>query len=102
MNLPLMLKLSKATEQRIERVFKPELRPEAARILTEECGNNLPFCEKQDEVGMERRRFAVLKLSGGDLEKLKEWVKDAQTDWRNTLMDAGFGDSLTAHERWKG
>ena len=57
-----MLKLSKATKERLEKVFGPELRREAARILTEECGNNLPFCENQDEFGMERIRFAVLKL----------------------------------------
>ena len=97
-----MLKLSQATEERIERVFRPELRREAARILAEECGNNLPLCEGRDEVGMERIRFAVLKLSGGDLVKLKAWVKDAQRDWRDTLMDAGFGEDLAAHERWKG
>jgi hypothetical protein len=71
-----MLKLSRATKERIERVFRPELRREAARILAEECGNNLPLCEGRDEVGMERIRFAVLKLSGGDLVKLKAWVKD--------------------------
>jgi hypothetical protein len=96
-----MLKLSKATEERLKKVFKPELQAEAARILVEECGNNLPFCESQDEKGMERVRFAVLKLSGGDLEKLKSWVKDAQKDWRDVLMDAGFGESLSSHERWK-
>jgi hypothetical protein len=96
-----MPKLSKATEERIRRLFAAEWRKEAARIMEEECGNNLPFCEGLDEVQMERIRFAVLKLSEGDLEKLKIWVKDAQRDWRNVLMDAGFGESLTAHERWK-
>lgn len=96
------MKLSQATEERLGRVFGPEQRREAARILTEECGNNLPFCENQDEFGMERIRFAVLKLSAGDLDKLKTWVKDAQRDWRDVLMDAGFGESLSAHLRWKG
>ena len=96
------LKLSPATEERLARVFPPELRQEAARLLKEECGNNLPFCESMDEVRMERIRFAVLKLSAGDLEKLKVWVKDAQHDWRDVLMDAGFGEDIKAHERWKG
>jgi hypothetical protein len=97
-----VLKLSQATEERIRRVFRPELRAEVARILEEECGNNLHFCEALDEVGMERIRFAVLKLSQGEIDKLKWWVKDAQRDWRDVLMDAGFGESLTAHKRWKG
>jgi len=96
------LKLSPATEERLKRVFAPEQWPEAARLLMEECGNNLPFCQEMDEFRMERIRFAVLKLAAGDLDKLRKWIKDAQRDWRDTLMDAGFGEDVTAHLRWEG
>lgn len=59
-----------------------------------------PFCEKSDEFQLERVRFAVLKLSGGDLEKLRKAVKLAQTDWRDVLMAAGFGHDVNAHKSW--
>ena len=69
-------------------------------MLAEECGTNLPFCETQDAAGLERVRFAVLMLSDGDLEKLGAMVEHAKVDWRDVLVWAGFGYSLTAHERW--
>jgi hypothetical protein len=48
---------------------------------------------------MERVRFAVLKLSGGDLEKLRKAIKLAQTDWRDLLMAAGFGHDVNVYKR---
>ncbi len=65
-----------------------------------DCGNNLPFFEDADEYGLERVRFAVIKLSRGNIKKLEEWVQAAQLDWRDVLMAAGFGKSITAHQRW--
>jgi hypothetical protein len=93
--------LSKATWERLRRLFPPQQQEEAARLLADECGNNLPFCEDLDPVGLERIRFAVLKLSGGNIEELRTAIKDAQTDWRDVLMSAGFGESVTAHESWR-
>ena len=49
---------------------------------------------------MDRFRFAVLKLSGGDLDKFDSAIQLAKTDWRDLLMAAGFGENLTAHESW--
>ena len=51
-------------------------------------------------MGLERIRFAVLKLSDGDVEKLDAAVNLAKTDWRDLLVAAGFGDSLTEHDCW--
>jgi len=45
-------------------------------------------------------RFAVLMLSEGDLDKLRSLIDHAKIDWRDVLVWAGFGYSLTAHERW--
>ena len=95
-----MVELSETTSSILERLFSPEQRREAARLLEEECGDNLPFCESSDAHSLERIRFAVLKNSGGDIIKLRGAIKYAQTDWRDALMDAGFGRSLTAHEQW--
>lgn len=92
--------LSPETERRLIIVFRAEQRVEARRMLMEECGNNLPFLEKLDAQGLERYRYAALKLSEGDLEKLRRAVQVAKEDWRDLLVAAGFGHDVRAHERW--
>ena len=92
--------LSPETQRRLEILFQEEHRAEAMRCLVEECGDNLPFCETKDEKGLERLRFAALKWSGGDLSRLHGAVEQAQIDWRDLLVMAGFGDDAQAHERW--
>jgi hypothetical protein len=42
----------------------------------------------------------VLKLSAGDLRKLRQEIDSANHDWRDTLVAAGFGQSVTAHRNW--
>jgi hypothetical protein len=92
--------LSAQTLRRLELLFRPDDRAVAEAMLVNECGNNLPFLEKLDMVELERYRYAALKLSGGDMESLRRAVKLAQQDWRDLLMAAGFGQDITAHERW--
>jgi hypothetical protein len=92
--------LSPATEQRIALLFAPASQEIARTLLRKECGNNLPFCAKQDEIAMERIRFAALKLSGGSLEKLRDAIRLAKIDWRDLLVAAGFADDIHAHTRW--
>lgn len=84
----------------VERLFARDDCASAQRLLSEECGANLPFCERQDAIALERIRFAVLMLSDGDLEKLRTMVDHAKIDWRDVLVWAGFGYSLTEHDRW--
>src|SRR5262245_871663 len=92
--------LSSETRRRLEILFRAEDRAVAARMLAEECGNNLPFLEKLDEHGLERFQFAALKLSGGDLMRLRDAIELAKSDWRDLLMAAGFGHDIRSHERW--
>jgi hypothetical protein len=92
--------LSERTRLIVHKMFPAEEQDEVARLLVEQCGNNLPFLGDLDEVALERFRFAVLKLSGGDFEALPRHIEIAQTDWRDSLVAAGFGHSLTEHERW--
>jgi hypothetical protein len=47
----------------------------------------------------DRIRFAVLKLSQGRLEKLRDAVKLANLDFRDALMAADFGDP-ESYRRW--
>lgn len=96
-----MVPLSPETEERLRAVFAPGLWAEAARLLVEECGDNLPFCERATPESAERIRYAVLKLSRGDLAECRRVVREAQIDWRDVLMAAGFGEDVSAHLNWR-
>lgn len=93
-------RLSLQTLQLLEAIFDREDVAEASQWLEEECGNNLPFCKEDDEHKMERIRFAALKLSQGDLQKLLRAIELAQRDWRDVLVAADFGNQLDAHVVW--
>jgi hypothetical protein len=95
-----VVELSPETQRRLEVLFQGKERAKAASVLVRQCGDNLPFLKGASEFGLERVRFAALKLSEGDLEKLREAVRLAQTDWRDLLMAADFGHDVNAHQRW--
>ncbi len=95
-----MVALSPATQQRLAALFRPSEQEPAAALLVERCGSNLPFFAAGTPEGLERVRFAVLKLSQGDLDQLREFARLAETDWRDLLVDAGFADDPEAHLRW--
>ena len=92
--------MTPATQQRIAVLFSAADRELVFGLLIEDCGNNLPGFEDADPAALERLRFAVLKLSGGDLNALQRAVDLAKTDWRDVLVCAGFGDDAKAHESW--
>lgn len=95
-----MIRLSKQTWQLIRRLFVPKDQEEAARLLEQECGTNLPFLGDLGEIRLERFRYAALKLSGGQLGALRMAVRVAKQDWRDLLVAAEFANSLTAHKQW--
>lgn len=93
--------LSADTIRLIDRLFEPEDRDEVRTVLARECGDNLPLTGPPSSTRThDRIRFGVLKLSEGDLTKLRDVVRHANRDWRDVLVWAGFGNSLTAHEQW--
>lgn len=93
--------LSERTTSRLERVFRnPRDREQAIRLLERECSDNLPLWNATTPVGLERVRFAVLKISGGDLTALAGAVAQARVDWRDALVAAGFADDVEAHLAW--
>ena len=96
-----MVPLSPRTRHHLEALFAPALRAEAARLLEEECADDLPFCEGSGPLELERVRFAALKLSRGELARLAQWVALAQTDWRDVLVAAGWVEDAKAHLRWR-
>lgn len=92
--------LSRDAEERVASMFDRAEREEVRQMLIEQCGNNLPFCEHLDSEALDRCRFAVLKLSDGDLEKLRKAIALARQDWRDLLVAAGFANDTTGHNRW--
>jgi gluconokinase len=97
---PMTPNLSPRTQQLVERFFGSDERAEAARWLVDECGNNLPFCEKSDAYQLERIRFAVLRLGLGDPDEMQNAIDLAKHDWRDVLVWSGFGSDVTAHIQW--
>lgn len=95
-----MILLSPETSNRIRSVFPQAQWQAVEALLLSECGDNLPLVDSRLVELAERIRFAVLKCSGGDLNLLKHWIAESKKDWRDTLMAAGFGKSITAHLSW--
>ncbi len=93
--------LSRATQQRLDLLFAPEHRGEAATLLIQQCGNNLPFLEDATSSDLDRFRIAALKVSGGSLPGLRGAIRLAKEDWRDLLVEAGFEEDLRAHYRWQ-
>jgi hypothetical protein len=92
--------LSPETQKRIDLLFAPDLRHEAATWLASECGRNLPLAKDASDAAIERIQIAALKVSGGDLDGLVRAIELAQRDWRDLLVAAGFAEDIHAHETW--
>lgn len=95
-----MIPLSRRTAGLVTQIFEPGDAEKAARLLETECAETLPLVHSPNPEGLERIRFAALRTCEGDLETLKAMVVLAQTDWRDLLMAAGFGESIDAHNQW--
>jgi hypothetical protein len=95
-----MIPLSSEVRSRLEALFPPEQHEIVAKTLLERCGDGLPLTDLAGDQFWDRIRFAVLKLSGGDMAALQQAVDGANRDWRDTLVAAGFGDSLSIHTGW--
>jgi len=90
--------ISPETQRRIDLLFPSEQRAVVAATLSSEFPSILSPM-KLNAVQQERWHFAVLKLSGGDLERLQDAIRLAKTDWRDLLVAAGFG-LVDAHRTW--
>lgn len=93
--------LSPETTRRLRMLFAESDWAQAGKLLTEDCGRNLPFLENQSPVELERYRFAAMKLSQGSLARLQDAIALAKTDWRDLLMSADFGHDVDAHRFWE-
>ena len=96
-----MIPLSPETTVRLDALFTGEEKELARLLIEQECADNLPLWKPPTERGLERIRFAVLKLSAGDLAQLELWINDAKRDWRDTLVSAGFAHDPLSHNHWR-
>jgi hypothetical protein len=92
--------LSPDTKLRVVALFSPDARAEVTELLARECGKNLPGCGLYDEFQLEQIRFAALKLSRGDLGRLRATIEQAKVDWRDVVLWAGFAWRAGAYKRW--
>jgi hypothetical protein len=81
-------------------MFPPAQQGAALALLEAELGRRFLHNDGMGAANIERIRCAALKLSEGSLDKLRTAVGVANTDWRDTLVAAGFGHSVTAHLTW--
>jgi hypothetical protein len=66
-----------------------------------ECSHSLiPEQDRAWDKLRERVQIGVLKISNGNIDELLSAIILAQTDWRDLLIAAGFGHSITEHENW--
>ena len=95
-----MVPLSDRTIELVQRIFEGESLNLVVDILENECADNLPFLENESPEGLERFRFAVLKIGKTNISKLKEAIELAKQDWRDLLLVAKFANSVQAHRLW--
>jgi len=93
------MELTDFTKAHVKRLFAPEQRAEVERLLSEQCGENLPLMGGKSPNDFERIHCAALKLSDGNMARLYAAVKVAKNDWRALLVRAGFGGT-DVHQRW--
>jgi hypothetical protein len=95
-----MVELSNLTKERVASLFSPAEVVQAERLLAQECAENLPLVVNPTPEGLERLRFAAIRLSEGRLDRLLEAIAQAKTDWRDLLVASGFANDTRAHLAW--
>jgi hypothetical protein len=95
-----MVPLSENTNLLVQKMCSVEIQEAVKTLLENECGNNLPDLEKETPEGLERFRFAVLRVGEGNIDKIRKAIDLAKLDWRDLLVAAKFADSVRAHELW--
>ncbi|KAB2925225.1 MAG: hypothetical protein F9K22_03800 [Bacteroidetes bacterium] len=94
-----MVPLTANTLAIVKRLFPSSgERAEVIRLLQNDCSDNV--WDRATPAEMERLWFSALKVSNGAMEGLVHAVAEAQTDYRDLLMAAGFGLDVEAHRRW--
>jgi hypothetical protein len=90
------------TLRHVESLFASDAVTEAVHLLEERCADSLPLLGTSGTPeSLERVRFAALRVSNGDLSKLRSSIDLANLDWRDLLVEADFANDTRAHLGWK-
>jgi len=92
--------LTDMTQKLVDLIFTKSEKQLITDILLNECGSNLPLCESWNYKQFERIRFAVIKLSEGQIDKFQYAVKLANMDWRDLLVVVGFAVDINSSNEW--
>jgi hypothetical protein len=95
-----MVPLSERTRKRVHALFVGPSAAEAERLLAEKCAESVPLWSENSPHGLERLRFAAIRLSGGELPRLVDSIELAHKDWRDLLDAARFAESVWSHRFW--
>jgi hypothetical protein len=82
-----MTYLSSRSTYCLRRLFSPSDVEVAQRLL-----------EANPHARTERVALAAIRVSGGDLDRLRSTLAG---DWRDAIVGAGFATDVTAHESWE-
>ncbi len=91
--------LSKRTILLANALFDEPALSRIKKVLEEEVGEDLPFCDDSSPEQMERLRFAALNLIHRDVADWDWVIELAKSDWRDLLMAADFGHVLE-HDKY--
>jgi hypothetical protein len=80
----------------LELLFERADRPEAKQLLLGLTDDRI----RHNPNEAQRVRFAALRVSGGNLEKLAQAIELANGDYRDLLLEAGFASHHELHQRW--
>jgi hypothetical protein len=95
-----MIELSRASRQRVMALFREEDVPQAEQLLAQSADSPQLLADVSRQ-NLDRMLFAMIRLSGGTIERLEQAIQLFRRDWRDLLWAAEFGEDIHAHERWQ-
>jgi len=96
-----MIELSPAARERAGALFGEDDVAQALRMLTQ-CTDDALLVSDVTKQGVDRIVFAMIRLSGGRLDRLENIaIPLFRRDWRDLLVAADFADDIHAHETWQ-
>ncbi|MCE9557050.1 MAG: hypothetical protein K8T91_27195 [Planctomycetes bacterium] len=75
--------LSERTIRLATTLFDAELAEQIMAVLVSDISENIPFCEKSNPTGMERIRFAIIRLIAENPANFDVAIDQAKKDWRD-------------------
>jgi hypothetical protein len=95
--------LGPLTNELIQKTCPTSHQQAVGNLLSDQCSVSLPGVGIPPEWidVIDRVQLATIRGSSWNIEKLKSNVSLANSDWRDVLMAAGFGENLTAHTLWQ-